>query len=194
VIHVRSLDQVERNIELVFAAGLNQVFLINHGIYTDKLLKIAEKILDTYPKLWVGVNLLGRQDYEEIDPRIKGYWTDHLISDKRPKQEYFGGFAFKYQRNRANYSQEACDRAITLCDVITTSGEGTGIAADLEKIRTIRSRIGDYPLALASGVRPDNIKSYAGLVDHYLVATGISKDFHNFDPDKLRALVEAYGE
>ncbi|XP_011403363.2 PREDICTED: uncharacterized protein LOC100637956 [Amphimedon queenslandica] len=44
-------------------------------------------------------------------------------------------------------------------------------------------------LALASGVTPENALDYAPYVDAVLVATGISIDFHNIDPLKLRQLI-----
>ena len=50
---------------------------------------------------------------------------------------------------------------------------------------------GPERLAIASGVTPDNIGDYLPYVDHFLVASGISQDFHTLDPAKVRALAEA---
>ena len=75
-------------------------------------------------------------------------------------------------------------------DVITTSGPGTGQAAEPAKIAAIRAGAGDHPMALASGVTPENVDDYLPWVDAYLVATGISRDFEHLDPARTRALVE----
>lgn len=55
-----------------------------------------------------------------------------------------------------------------------TSGIATGHEADLTKIQTFRDAIGDAPMALASGITPENATEYCGLVDCFLVATGIN--------------------
>lgn len=46
------------------------------------------------------------------------------------------------------------------------------------------------PIALASGVTPENVDAYLPFVDAYLVATGISLDFEHLDASRTRALVE----
>jgi len=84
-------------------------------------------------------------------------------------------------------------------DVVTTSGVATGQAADMTKITDFRRGLGQSPLAIASGITPDNAAAYAANVDCFLVATGINRtgDFYNIDPARLSALLDlcrAYGE
>ena len=59
-------------------------------------------------------------------------------------------------------------------DVITTSGAATGVAADLEKIRTIKSYISNHEMAIASGVDYKNKDMYSEFVDYLLVASSIT--------------------
>ena len=49
----------------------------------------------------------------------------------------------------------------------------------------------DAPLALASGITPENALNYAADVDCFMVATGINPpgDFYNIDPQRLRQLL-----
>jgi predicted TIM-barrel enzyme len=63
----------------------------------------------------------------------------------------------------------------------------------LDKIRTFREALGTHPLAIASGITPENVAAYAPLVDMILVATGINfkDDFYNIDPARLTALLAA---
>ncbi|MEK9710633.1 MAG: adenine phosphoribosyltransferase, partial [Alphaproteobacteria bacterium] len=77
-------------------------------------------------------------------------------------------------------------------DVGTTSGIATGNAADISKITTFRAALPDTPIALASGITPDNAAEYA-MVDCFMVATGINitDDFYNIDPEKLGLLISA---
>ncbi len=76
-------------------------------------------------------------------------------------------------------------------DVVTTSGIATGREADDAKIADFRAGLGDAPLALASGVTPQNAARYGRDVDCFLVATGINRDgdFYNIDPARLDALL-----
>ena len=66
-------------------------------------------------------------------------------------------------------------------DVVTTSGPATGETAEASRWR-VRAGLGDFPLALASGVTPENAATYAD-VDAFLVATGINQpgDFYSID-------------
>ncbi|MCY3753396.1 MAG: adenine phosphoribosyltransferase, partial [Alphaproteobacteria bacterium] len=58
------------------------------------------------------------------------------------------------------------------------------------KLRCFRAGVGDAPLALASGITPENARNYAE-ADAFLVATGINRsgDFYNIDPARLARLM-----
>jgi predicted TIM-barrel enzyme len=65
----------------------------------------------------------------------------------------------------------------------------------VEKIRTIREAIpSDKPLAIASGITPENVRDFLPYIDYVLVATGVSKNYHELDRDKLQRLVAACKE
>jgi predicted TIM-barrel enzyme len=113
---------------------------------------------------------------------------------------YFGGVAFKKQRPVAAAMHARSARlAAPFMDVVTTSGIATGQEADLDKIATFRTALGGTPMALASGITPENAVHYCGQVDCFLVATGINLpgDFYNIDPARLEALLavtRSYGD
>ena len=105
---------------------------------------------------------------------------------------YFGGTAFKKQREVAPDDYfAAASRAVDCMDVVTTSGIATGHSADLSKISTFRRACEDAPLAIASGITPDNALDYAADVDAFLVATGVSDagEFHNLSRPRLEQLL-----
>jgi len=83
------------------------------------------------------------------------------------------GVAFKKQRivDSSNYKL-AASIASHFMDVVCTSGQKTGSAPDINKIRAFREACGDTCLAVASGITPDNISQYSNMVDIILVATG----------------------
>jgi predicted TIM-barrel enzyme len=76
-------------------------------------------------------------------------------------------------------------------DVVTTSGIATGHEAEGGKIADFRAGLENAPLALASGITPENAARYGRDVDCFLVATGINRDgdFYNIDPARLDALL-----
>lgn len=107
---------------------------------------------------------------------------------------YFGGIAFKYQVH-VPYEHLPAVAALAreFVDVPTTSGPATGHPADLDRLGALRVGLGPHPLALASGVTPDNVGDYVGIVEHVLVATGIGDGNGGVDEVKLTRLLRAVG-
>lgn len=209
VVHVVTLQQALDNTGLAKDVGANGVFLINHDVSDEDLLGIHDSVADAFPGFWTGVNCLGLSPDEvfcEISEKVHGVWVDNAgIEEHAAKQEigeavlgiknkhapncrYFGGVAFKYQRPVEDL-EAACVIAPHYMDVVTTSGKGTGHAADVEKIRRMKKALGEYPLAIASGVTPENVDDYLPYVHYFLVATGVSKSHTEFDRQRLRELV-----
>ena len=118
----------------------------------------------------------------------------NLINKINWKGLYFGGVAFKYQKP-VNDLIKATKIACKYLDVITTSGTGTGIAAEPKKITTMAKIIKkkNKTLAIASGITIDNIKNYK-YVKYFLVATGISKDFFTFNSSLVKELSDKINE
>ena len=210
VIHVVSFDQARRNVAFAKDAGADGVFLINHAMGSDVLLKIHDGIANLYPDWWIGVNCLDLAPQEvflRLSPRVSGVWVDNAMirEDQQSQSEaeavlkakaksswpglYFGGVAFKYQRHVSDLAM-AAKIAMQYMDVVTTSGSGTGEAARIEKIRTMKQALGDFPLAIASGITPANVRDYLSCSDCYLVATGIGKSFEELDPVLVKRLID----
>ncbi|WP_299652366.1 BtpA/SgcQ family protein [uncultured Tateyamaria sp.] len=219
VIHVLDAGQALRNLDTVDAAGCPGAFLINHDFSMEEFLPILKEVRAARPDLWLGVNFLD-QPGDIAFPilgqlagdgcQIDAYWADDARIDERVDQQdiaediarirkqsgwtgvYLGGVAFKKQRSvpEEQYAR-AARLSVPYLDVVTTSGIATGHEADLSKMETFRNAIGDAPLALASGITPENAAEYCGLVNCFLVATGINYpgDFYNIDPARLDALL-----
>lgn len=218
VIHALDAGQVNENIRILVGEGAPGCFLINHDFGIEPFLPVIGEVRSAWPSLWMGVNFLsvtGRDAFpilgelETSDCPIDAYWADDARIDETGQDPsearqiaavraasgwqglYFGGTAFKKQRpvDPARW-QGAAREAVPFMDVVTTSGVATGEEADLGKIRDFRAGTGDAPLALASGVTPENARNYAD-ADAFLVATGINRpgDFYNIDPARLARLM-----
>ncbi len=218
VIHVLDTKRTLNNIRILESAGAAGCFLINHDFDVDTFLPIIREVRTHCPDLWLGVNFLavtGRDAFpvlgslEADGVRIDAYWADDARIDEHgpPQREaeaiadvralsgwnglYFGGTAFKKQRPVApEHHQLAAAQAIHHMDVVTTSGTATGREADQSKMSAFRVGAGDRPLALASGVTPENARHYAN-VDCFMVATGINApgNFYDIAPERLAALL-----
>lgn len=220
VIHVLDADQAERNVRTIMGEGAQGVFLINHDFSREELIPVIEHVRIAFPALWIGVNFLavtGKDAFPilgELEARgvsVDAYWADDAHIDEHVETQveaeeidrirtesgwtgmYFGGTAFKKQREVApeDYGRSA-ELACRHMEVVTTSGIATGEAADLAKINTFRQACGDQAIGIASGVTPENVHNYANEVDAILVATGINLegDFYNADSARLRLLME----
>lgn len=222
VIHVLDNEQAERNIRCAIDGGCPGVFLINHDFPREQFLPIIRHARQCFPDYWIGVNFLavtGKEAFPvlaelgEEKIRVDAYWADdarideRLSADQQAKAQeiervrrtcgwngvYFGGTAFKKQREISpdDYALSA-SIATQYMDVITTSGIATGQSADVGKIDTFRNACADRPVALASGITPENVMEYVPFVDAVLVATGINHkdDFYNIDPDRLAMLMD----
>ncbi len=218
VIHVIDHDQTASNIETLIDAGISGCFLINHDFGVDRFLPIIRSIRSCYKDFWIGLNFLavtGRDAFPVLAALAKqgcwidAYWADDARIDECENQQieadeiqnirqqtgwnglYFGGTAFKKQREvkPADYAKSALI-AGGFMDVVTTSGIATGNAAEISKINAFRSALPNKPIALASGITPENAADYA-MVDCFMVATGINiaDDFYNIDPAKLGLLI-----
>ncbi len=213
VIHVQTEPQVLRNVKIAHEEGADGVFLISHGaaIPTPILLCLYQVVRQMYPLWWIGLNFLDRTTMNallEVPPGVSGLWVDDAGIDEHAKDPcesarlhweqrmqkskwwqglYFGGVAFKYQQPVGNVARVA-KLAVPFMDVITTSGNATGKPPTVAKIRAMRNAIGSHPLAIASGITPENAGKYLGLADCFLVATGVSKSFTELDSERVGKL------
>ena len=216
VIHVLDSARTANNIRKVIECGAQGCFLINHDFGKEPLIPILREMRQIFPSLWMAVNFLavtGKDAFPILGEltaegcTIDAYWADDArINEDDDQSEadqiagvrtasgwnglYFGGTAFKKQRevDPTRYS-DAARNACGFMDVITTSGVATGKEADVGKIKTFRAAIGDRPLALASGISPENAMAYRD-VDCFMVATGINEpgNFYDIDPERLAKL------
>lgn len=216
VVHVTSVDQAHRNLDIALRGGADGMFLIQHGgDETLPLFDIQESYLacfDEYEsKPWIGVNKL---QFNPLDAfltysglQTNGVWCDDSFPTDtyftlrtwlaRQLQAggtplYFGGVAFKYRGEvpASRLGIVTC-RAAETVDVVTTSGEQTGTPPSVEKILTMRAALGgNVPLAIASGISAENVKDYLPYVDAFLVASSISQKFDELDLDAVRRLAD----
>ena len=193
VIHMLNEEQVFTNVDTCIASGIEKIFIINHAVSTQDLLSCAFKVRDKYD-IWTGVNMLGTEGRHaiQIDWNLDGIWCDETLKfeDVYPscyEGMVFSGLAFKYQPQPLDL-KKACEEIKPVCNVATTSGVGTGQAANIAQIHRIRAYLGDFPMAIASGISAENVKYYKDIADYLLVASSITDSNELIIADKLKEL------
>ncbi len=203
VVHVRDLKQAETNTHIALEHGADGVFLINHDISSEMLLHIAAQIRRRWSDRFIGINLLDQSalhawryaayqqrhlnavwvDDSGIDDRVWSF-AEHLQErmQKSPwNGYYFASVAFKGMKSVSDVGVTAA-MAAKMAHIVVTSGEATGSAPSVEKIRTMKAAIPNHPLAIASGITCKNIHLFLPIADIIMAATGISYDFFNLHP------------
>ena len=210
VVHAQDNQQATLNAQIAYTNGADGIWLIGHRMDAAELNKCYDLVRVTLPPLWIGLNYLevfsSEQALELLPGDANGIWFDdagYNENSERPEKEVrelrnrhkalaphvllFGGIAHKGNAPIKDLKQ-AVQMSSPLLDVVVTTGAGTGIAADPQKIKDMRHWQRDVPLALASGVTPKNASEYLPHVDCIMVATGVSKTFHLLDAPKVAAL------
>ncbi|MEO5949213.1 MAG: hypothetical protein ABIP74_02320 [Candidatus Saccharimonas sp.] len=177
---------------------------------------IGVNYLNLFPNE-AALHLVSAKHSDFISQMPDGLWADDAIStaglhdvpalksaNLMEDVAYFGGIAFKYTRHYTDDPAEAAAQAVeyaSMVDVVTTSGAGTGISAKVDKVAAMKQAMReagiDKPLALASGVTIDNIRSFgqAGL-DIVLAASSIETGKYSgvFNLYKMYELIHAAHE
>lgn len=213
VIHTVNLEQVQYNVNLCQNNGINDVFLISHRVRDWKkasydFQSYLDWIKSTYPNMNVGANFLQLDTLSAVVEAKKiGFdwlWADKSFLQRKStltiaeeiantadlnKIAYFGCVAFKYQSPEEDL-EWTCKKAIDLMNVVVTSGDGTAQAPDIEKIKLIKEFIGTKPLAIASGITPENKSMFKDYVEHFMVASSITDSNEFIIEARLKDLIK----
>lgn len=205
VIHYANDSQAMTNAERAFDAGCDGVFLIHMAGENHLLGPVARLIKARWPDKLVGVNYLGVAPEQAIAANIADgldmTWTDAQLTHSEgapwaaadrarhamasaPTHLLFAGVAFKHQKPEPA-PELAAQKAVELGFIPTTSGVATGVAAEADAIAQLKAQMGVGPLAIASGITPENAAQFTPYLTHILVATGVSSSFYFFDFEKL---------
>lgn len=186
------LENAKREIDIMYRNGVNAVLVENY--FGDRVdVENALKFLQAYyPDKVYGVNMLGFPDMAFVLARKYGakfVQMDSVCGHLNPNYEkpflkkletlwgagdifLLGGVRFKYQSVRSGRSlEEDLKLGMERCDAIVVTGEGTGISTDLEKIKTFRSILGDFPLIVGAGMTAETAQEQLIFSDGAIVGS-----------------------
>jgi hypothetical protein len=203
----QGLGHAIANTRIAIENGADGVFLIGHGMYFMNLFFIYHHVRKEFPRIWIGVNFLdisNEKTWAKLTTiaseckNLDALWIDRLPDEKLllPQTlQVFGGVAFKYidPHQSGEDLEIACKKAMKCVDVAVTSGNRTGSAPDISKLKSIRKNLGEnFPFALASGISSTNVSMFLEYVDICIVASSICKRISNLDnteylvPERVR--------
>lgn len=88
----------------------------------------------------------------------------------------FGGVRFKYQEPTGNSLYEDIREGFSRCEVIVTTGEGTGIETPIEKLGRFREIIRDKTtFVVGAGVNKYNIREQMKIVDGAVIGSSLKE-------------------
>jgi uncharacterized protein len=88
-----------------------------------------------------------------------------------PNIAVLGGVEFKYIRPTGNPLEQDLAEAMPRGEAIVTTGEGTGIETPIEKLKTYKSLLKDFPLIIGAGVDLDNIYEQLRIADGAIIGS-----------------------
>ena len=182
VIHTGDEEQAMRSVEVSRQAGADGVFLVNHGIGHQKLLRIARTVVARHPDLFVGVKCLDLRPQDvfcRLPQGVRGVWVDNAGSSetataiRAARQEsgweglYFGGVALDYE-SPTTVLEAITAAASRNVDVVTAGGPTTGQPPSSEQLKKVRAALGPQPLALASKITMESTEAFLPHVECFL--------------------------
>jgi len=106
-IHVHDRNQAWRDADTVHHRGADGVFLVNHGIGYQKLLRIARIVAGRHPGWFVGVKCLDLRPQDvfcRLPPEVGGVWTDIPTGTSNRKEARAYQTAIKQARRDSNWN------------------------------------------------------------------------------------------
>lgn len=207
VIHAHDVTHGYEQAARALEAGADGIALIDQLCTPDDVSALAVRLkplIADRGRLLVNILNDDQQALDIASERDCGVWADALTGTLQgcldqglaAEMTVLCGFGFKYQRETdletgyllglAGQYQKMSARFVYM-----TSGRATGLAPTSVWLRRLRALIGeDTPLAVASGMTPENIGSYLGQASCFLVGTSIEDCDRRIAPEKVRAIAD----
>ena len=206
-------DLAKREIELMYANGVDAVLVENYYGTADDCAWALEYLCSQYKDYVYGVNILGNSElafslareynaaFIQIDS-VCGHLTpkkDEILSRelaglrKNSSAFLMGGVRFKYQPIKSGRTVEE-DLLIGKyrCNAVVVTGSATGESTDIEKIKLFREVLGKFPLIVGAGMNDENCREQISIADGAIIGTFFKQngETHNpIDPERVKRLM-----
>lgn len=103
-----------------------------------------------------------------------------------------GGIAFKYTKQTGNPLNVDLEEGKSRCDVIVTTGSGTGIETPIEKLKEFKKLLGNFPLIVGAGVNLNNVYEQLKVTNGAIIGSYFKPDKNTrmpIDRQRVRNLI-----
>lgn len=202
------LEQAKKEIAILYSCGVHAVLVENYYGDAGDVEITLNYLKENYPDKVYGVNVLGYPEtsfalaraygagFVQIDSvcghlkpgRDEAY--AELLEELRGQRDVFllGGVRFKYTQYCSGRTlEEDLKLGAERCDAIVVTGEGTGISTDLEKIKTFRKILGDFPLVVGAGMTAETAREQLAYADGAIVGSYFKEEgYTEYPVDETR--------
>lgn len=186
------MENARYEMKLLLENKVDAVLVENYFGSPAQVEMLLKYLKENYGKIHYGVNLLHNDELafelaEKYDAKfiqldsVAGHLEigedikfHEFITKARKKCKAFilGGVRFKYQPYKSGRPmEEDLKIGMSRCDAIVVTGDATGQETDLDKIKTFRRMIGNYPLFVGAGMTPENAAIQMEYVDGAIVGS-----------------------
>lgn len=207
VIYVAEEEQTLNNVEIARVAQADGVFLVNHGIGHQRLLRIAAKVLEAQPDLCIGVNCLDLRPQDVIcrlPEGVEAVWANNppSISAVRDKASavrearqltgwngmFFGDLAVGLKVEEGLTAAELAG-ATAHIDVLTIVGQDPK-RRDLPVLQQLSQLADGLPLGIAGDVQPDVVTALLPYARCILTTPQANSGLEHMDLEEATQLAE----
>lgn len=178
------LKRALEELEVYESAGIDGAIIENYSggpLQVENILNKSKKM-----KIKRGVNILDNQDksfslayntgcsFVQLDSVQSAHIDSNKLDglrNKYPTIALIGGVRFKYKKPTGKNLEDDIIEGMNYCDVMCTTGDGTGIETPLEKLAAFREVLRDFPLISGAGVTVDNIEEQLRYTDGVIIGT-----------------------
>ena len=195
MLHLAGEDPVEQaldELDIFEREGLAGAIVEDYHGSKEDVIATMERIAIRGSDILIGINVLSDpySSFELADkygaqfvqfdnvqvprrPDFKGLDAERYdgLRQRFPDVAVFGGVRFKYTPLSGNSLVYDIREAMGRCEVIVTTGEGTGVETPIEKLREFKIIAGNYPVFSGAGVDRDNANEQMGVVDGVIVGS-----------------------
>lgn len=185
------LEIAKKEIEIMYSNGVDAVLVENYDGGAEDVINALKYLQENYPDKVYGVNMLGNPEWAFIMAREYGakfVQMDSVCGHLRPnKEEAFlkkletmrgehdifllGGVRFKYQEVRSKRTlEEDLKLGMERCDAVVVA-DATAVSTDMEKIKTYRRILGDFPLIIGAGMTAETAQEQLSFSDGVIVGS-----------------------
>ncbi|MBI3334450.1 membrane biogenesis protein [Candidatus Pacearchaeota archaeon] len=206
MIHLAGLIPVRQaldEISLFEEEGVDGVIIENYHGTTEQVEETLASLTHKKQHIALGINILPNEfqqayalahqygaSFIQID-HVAGSYTRgtldylHYAGCRRaaPEITVLGGVWPKYYTPLVgSWLKSDLQEGMQRADAIVVTGQGTGIEISLDKVRTFREHLGDFPLIVGAGLTPKNAYEQLMIADGAIVGSCFKKDYETSNP------------